>query len=72
MLHFYFSHFGYYDEKEEVVEMRNRKAYILDRFGLKTLDKKRALTLVEQNGVSHRDWHTNETVIDKYILPFLK
>jgi len=71
MFHFYFSHFGYFNEQEEVVEMRNRKAYILDRFGLKTLDKKRALILIEQNGVSHKDWPFNKTVIDKYILPFL-
>jgi len=69
---FFSSHFGYFNEQEEVVEMRNRKAYVLDRFGLKTLDKKMALTLIEQNGVSHKDWHTNETVIDKYILPYLK
>jgi len=71
MFHFYFSHFGYFNEQEEVVEMRNREAYILDRFGLKTLDKKRALILIEQNGVSHKEWHINKTVIDKYILPFL-
>jgi palmitoyl-protein thioesterase len=72
MFYFYFSHFGYFNEQEEVVEMRNRKAYVLDKFGLKTLDKKKALTLIEQNGVSHNNWHTNKTVLDKYILPFLK
>lgn len=66
------SHFGYFDENEEVVEVRNRKAYVSDKFGLKTLDKKMRLKLIELNGVSHRDWHTNTTVIDKYIIPFLK
>ncbi|PNF32079.1 Lysosomal thioesterase PPT2-like protein [Cryptotermes secundus] len=66
------SQFGYFDENEEVMEMRDRKVYVLDKFGLKTLDKKRRLTLIEVNGVSHLDWHTNETVIDKYIIPFLK
>jgi hypothetical protein len=69
---FFFSHFGYFDENENVVEMRDRKAYALDRFGLKTLDKKGRLTLIELSGVSHLDWHTNKTVIDKYIIPFLK
>jgi palmitoyl-protein thioesterase len=72
MFHFSFSHFGYFDENEEVVEVRNRKAYVSDKFGLKTLDKKMRLKLIELNGVSHRDWHTNTTVIDKYIIPFLK
>jgi palmitoyl-protein thioesterase len=72
MFHFHFSHFGYFNENEEVMEMRNREAYVLDRFGLKTLDKKKALTLIELNGVTHKDWHVNETVIDKYIIPFLK
>lgn len=72
MFHFYFSHFGYFNEQEEVVEMRDSKAYVLDRFGLKTLDKKKALILIEQNGVPHKEWHTNKTVVDNYILPYLK
>ncbi|KDR22190.1 lysosomal thioesterase PPT2 homolog [Zootermopsis nevadensis] len=65
------SHFGYFDDNEEVVELRGRKAYVLDKFGLKTLDKRGRLTLIELSGVSHYDWHTNKTVIDKYIVPFL-
>jgi len=66
------SHFGYFDENEEVVEMRDRKTYVLDTFGLKTLDKKKRLTLIKLNGVPHHKWHTNKTVIDKYIISFLK
>jgi palmitoyl-protein thioesterase len=66
------SHFGYFDENEEVLEMKDRNVYVLDKFGLKTLDKKKRLTVIEVNGVSHSNWHTNKTILDNYIIPFLK
>ncbi|GLH02307.1 Lysosomal thioesterase PPT2 homolog [Gryllus bimaculatus] len=65
------SHFGYYNEKEEVIDMRQRETYKEDLCGLKTLDLNGKLTLVELSGVSHLHWHTNATVLEKFILPFL-
>ncbi|XP_067002663.1 lysosomal thioesterase PPT2 homolog isoform X2 [Anabrus simplex] len=65
------SHFGYYNEEEEVIDMRQREFYKNDLIGLKTLDLNGKLTVVELSGVSHFDWHKNSTVLDKYILPFL-
>ncbi|KAJ9598488.1 hypothetical protein L9F63_010841, partial [Diploptera punctata] len=59
------SHFAYYDKNETVVEMRQRTIYTEDTFGLKTLDKKKRLIFIEQNGVNHTSWHSNLTVIDK-------
>nr|CAD7568058.1 unnamed protein product [Timema californicum] len=65
------SHFGYFNETEQVVDFRQRKAYLDDSFGLQTLDKQGRLKVFEITGVAHLDWHKNVTVIDKYIVPYL-
>ncbi|XP_076035594.1 palmitoyl-protein thioesterase 2 isoform X2 [Oratosquilla oratoria] len=65
------SHFGYYNESEEVVEMREQKFYSLDNFGLKTLDKMGRVHIYEVPGVEHTHWHHNLTVIKNCILPWL-
>lgn len=65
------SHFGYYNDNEEVVDMRQREVYQEDLFGLKTMDLDGKLIVIEQCGVSHLHWHTNNTVLEKFILPYL-
>ncbi|XP_063234736.1 lysosomal thioesterase PPT2 homolog isoform X2 [Bacillus rossius redtenbacheri] len=65
------SHFGYFNEMEDVIDFRERSAYVDDLFGLKTLDEQRKLKVITVNGVNHLSWHRNISVIDKYIVPFL-
>ncbi|XP_014247652.1 lysosomal thioesterase PPT2 homolog [Cimex lectularius] len=66
------SHFGCFDGNETTVkEMRDQDFYQNDSFGLKTLDKKKRLFIHSLSGNSHFEWHTNLTVIDKYIIPYL-
>ncbi|PSN49504.1 Lysosomal thioesterase PPT2 [Blattella germanica] len=65
------SHFGYYDNEENVVDLKNQRSYVNDSFGLRTLDEKKKLVIIEQSGVTHSEWHTNTTVVDKFILPYL-
>lgn len=65
------SHFGFYDDKDEIVEMRNQQYYLNDAFGLKTLDQRGALTTNIIRGVKHTHWYRNQTVFDQYILPYL-
>ncbi|XP_061771534.1 lysosomal thioesterase PPT2-like isoform X3 [Nerophis ophidion] len=56
------SHFGFYDNKERIVEMRNQKFYRNDTFGLKTLSARGDVSLCLQSGVQHIRWHSNYTV----------
>ncbi|XP_019734179.1 lysosomal thioesterase PPT2-like isoform X1 [Hippocampus comes] len=56
------SHFGFYDSKEHVVEMRNQEFYRNDTFGLKTLSARGDLSLCLRAGVKHIHWHSNFTV----------
>ncbi|KAK3874466.1 hypothetical protein Pcinc_020595 [Petrolisthes cinctipes] len=65
------SHFGFYDEKENVTEMRDQRFYSKDLFGLRTLDKADKITIYEVPGVYHTDWHHNLTVIKNCIIPWL-
>lgn len=66
-----FSHFGYYDEYENVLDMKNQSFYKHDLFGLRTLNEKGRLAAFGVSGVTHYEWHRNITVIDKYIIPWL-
>ncbi|XP_061075149.1 lysosomal thioesterase PPT2-A-like isoform X1 [Conger conger] len=65
------SHFGFYDENEDVVEMKDQDVYVKDVFGLKTLDARGDLVVCVFSGVKHTSWHSNETVyygcIDKWL-----
>ncbi|XP_068239467.1 lysosomal thioesterase PPT2-A [Palaemon carinicauda] len=65
------SHFAYFDENENVTEMRDQYYYRTDTFGLRTLDKAGKVTIYEVPGVIHTFWHHNVTVIQKCILPWL-
>ncbi|XP_026086023.1 lysosomal thioesterase PPT2 isoform X1 [Carassius auratus] len=56
------SQFGFYDENETVVEMKNQKVFLTDIFGLKTLYARGDLALCSMAGVAHVFWHSNETV----------
>ncbi|XP_064616130.1 lysosomal thioesterase PPT2-A-like [Liolophura sinensis] len=65
------SHFAFYNENETVVEMKNQPWYIHDWFGLKTLDQRGAIHKYEIPGVEHVHWHSNKTVFECCILPWL-
>ncbi|XP_046874803.1 lysosomal thioesterase PPT2 [Hypomesus transpacificus] len=66
------SQFGFYDENETVVEMKNQDVYLSDVFGLKTLNARGDLYLCSMAGVEHVMWHSNQTVydycIDKWLI----
>ncbi|XP_061531730.1 lysosomal thioesterase PPT2-A-like [Phycodurus eques] len=65
------SHFGFYDSKERVVEMRNQEFYRNDTFGLKTLSARGDLSLCLYSGVKHMHWHSNFTVFTNCIEKWL-
>ncbi|KAF5271373.1 hypothetical protein FQA39_LY08171 [Lamprigera yunnana] len=65
------SQFGYFSVNDTVVNLVDRDIYKQDRIGLKRLDSKRRLKLVTVPGIDHYAWHTNVTVVDKFILPYL-
>ncbi|XP_071802157.1 lysosomal thioesterase PPT2-A-like isoform X1 [Asterias amurensis] len=65
------SHFGFYDNNENIVEMRDQEIYKYDSFGLRTLDKRNALKTYNVSGVMHTNWHRNQTVFDSCIEPWL-
>ncbi|XP_077384497.1 lysosomal thioesterase PPT2-like [Festucalex cinctus] len=65
------SHFGFYDSKEHVVEMRNQEFYRNDTFGLKTLSARGDLSMCLRPGVKHIRWHSNFTVFTDCIEKWL-
>nr|XP_057909934.1 lysosomal thioesterase PPT2-A-like [Doryrhamphus excisus] len=65
------SHFGFYDNKEHVVEMRNQEFYRNDTFGLKTLNTRGDVSLCLHSGVKHTHWHSNFTVFSSCIQKWL-
>jgi hypothetical protein len=69
--YFIFSLFGYFDESENVLNLKERSIYTEDYLGLKALDKKGRLKLFTVSGVQHISWRKNLSVIDDYIIPFL-
>uniref|UniRef100_A0A8B9H9R6 palmitoyl-CoA hydrolase n=1 Tax=Astyanax mexicanus TaxID=7994 RepID=A0A8B9H9R6_ASTMX len=56
------SQFGFYDDNETVVEMKNQDVFLRDSFGLKTLYSRGDLVMCSVPGVEHVYWHSNETV----------
>ncbi|XP_063041672.1 lysosomal thioesterase PPT2 [Engraulis encrasicolus] len=56
------SQFGFYNENETVVEMKNQEVYLRDTFGLKTLQARGDMVLCALAGVEHVKWHSNQTV----------
>lgn len=65
------SHFGFYNESEEVVELRSQEYYLNDTFGLKTLDSRKAIDIYVIPGVHHVYWYRNMTVFKMAIEPYL-
>ncbi|XP_035683878.1 lysosomal thioesterase PPT2-A-like isoform X2 [Branchiostoma floridae] len=65
------SHFGFYDDNETVVEMKEQEVYQRDYFGLKTMDARGDVTTYEIPGVQHLNWHKNLTVFNDYIEKWL-
>ncbi|XP_051526796.1 lysosomal thioesterase PPT2-A-like isoform X2 [Myxocyprinus asiaticus] len=68
---FLFSQFGFYDDNETVVELKNQKVFLMDSFGLKTLYARGDLALCSVAGVTHILWHSNETVYKNCIEKWL-
>lgn len=65
------SHFGFYDNNENIVEMRNQEFYKNDTFGLKTLDARGGVSMCVHSGVKHIHWHSNFTVFRSCIEKWL-
>ncbi|KAL2083865.1 hypothetical protein ACEWY4_019383 [Coilia grayii] len=54
--------FGFYDENENIVEMKDQDWFVKDAFGLKTLYLQGDLKKYIHSGVLHTQWHSNSTV----------
>ncbi|XP_051262680.1 lysosomal thioesterase PPT2 [Dicentrarchus labrax] len=65
------SHFGFYNNTESIVEMRNQDFYRNDIFGLKTLDARGDMSVCVHSGVKHVQWHSNFTVFRSCIEKWL-
>ena len=65
------SQFGYYDNNETVIELRDRPTYHDDLIGLKTLDEQKKLIMHTVPGVPHFEWHLNVSIVDQFLLPYL-
>ncbi|XP_055349180.1 lysosomal thioesterase PPT2-A-like [Paramacrobiotus metropolitanus] len=65
------SHFGFYNENETVVPFRQQEIYRRDSFGLRTLDKRGDLVILEKAGVHHTQWHVDPIVFRDLIEPWL-
>ncbi|XP_026790737.3 lysosomal thioesterase PPT2 [Pangasianodon hypophthalmus] len=65
------SHFGFYNSKETVVEMKQQDWYLSDVFGLKTLDSRGDLVQCVFSDVEHTRWHSNLTVYTNCIEKWL-
>nr|XP_045013075.1 lysosomal thioesterase PPT2 isoform X2 [Jaculus jaculus] len=65
------SFFGFYDANETVLEMEEQLVYLRDSFGLKTLLARGAIVRCPMAGISHTNWHSNRTLYDTCIEPWL-
>ncbi|XP_048777988.2 lysosomal thioesterase PPT2-A-like isoform X1 [Ostrea edulis] len=65
------SHFAYYNSEEKIVEMEQQRYFLEDSFGLQTLYKQKKIKTYTIPGVQHIHWHSNKTVFDNAILPWL-
>ncbi|KAI5100887.1 lysosomal thioesterase PPT2 precursor [Silurus meridionalis] len=65
------SQFGFYDDNETVVEMKDQEVFLRDSFGLKSLYARGDLELCSVAGVEHVYWHSNETVYKRCIEKWL-
>nr|XP_022321646.1 lysosomal thioesterase PPT2-A-like isoform X2 [Crassostrea virginica] len=65
------SHFAFYDSNEKVVEFNQQRYFTEDSFGLKTLFNEGKIKIYVIPGVQHIHWHSNRTVFNSAILPWL-
>ncbi|XP_055731889.1 lysosomal thioesterase PPT2-A-like [Salvelinus fontinalis] len=65
------SQFGFFDDNETVVEIKDQDFYLRDVFGLKTLNARGDLFLCSMAGVEHINWHSNYTVFNACIEKWL-
>lgn len=67
------SQFGFYQDnsRSTIEELHTRAIYKTDAIGLKTLDDAKKLTIYTIPEIEHVVFLTDNTVIDKYILPHL-
>ncbi|OWK13380.1 PPT2, partial [Cervus elaphus hippelaphus] len=65
------SFFGFYDANETVLEMEKQLVYLRDSFGLKTLLARGAIVRCPMAGISHTAWHSNRTLYETCIEPWL-
>lgn len=65
------SQFGCFNSNGSVILMRDQLFYKNDSFGLLTMDLQKKIDIVTLSGLDHSDWHTNMSVLDNYIIPYL-
>lgn len=65
------SHFGFYDENEDIVPMTSQDFYKADSFGLRTLDQQGKVKVYEIPGIEHLEWPLSQEIFEKYIEPWL-
>nr|XP_023422511.1 lysosomal thioesterase PPT2 isoform X2 [Cavia porcellus] len=65
------SFFGFYDANETVLEMEEQPVYLRDSFGLKTLLARGAIKSCPMSGIAHTAWHSNRTLYETCIEPWL-
>lgn len=63
--------FAFYDHNETVTDMEQQLVYLQDTFGLKTLDARGAIARCLVPGVQHTAWHSNRTVYQACLAPWL-
>lgn len=65
------SFFGFYDANETVLEMEKQQVYLRDSFGLKTLLTRGAIVRCPTPGIPHTAWHSNRSLYEACIEPWL-
>jgi len=65
------SQFEYYDENEHIIGMSQQKVFKEDTFGLATLHQRKDIANCVVSGVNHFQFHSNLTVFNDCILPWL-
>ena len=65
------SHFGFFDNNEEVVPIYDRPVFLNDTIGLKTLNDSGRLTILQVPNVHHFDWQLKLHVIQQVLIPYL-
>uniref|UniRef100_T1JNB3 palmitoyl-CoA hydrolase n=1 Tax=Strigamia maritima TaxID=126957 RepID=T1JNB3_STRMM len=65
------THFGFYDENEKIIPMEEQEIYKEDTLGLKTLDERKAITLITVPHIFHQFFAIDIPFMKQYILPYL-